>query len=52
MNKDQVRSATRYAAGQLVGNKKQQARGLAKQASGETRKVYGDAREALKRANR
>ncbi|NML85346.1 MAG: CsbD family protein [Polaromonas sp.] len=52
MNKDQVRSATRYAAGQLVGNKKQQARGLAKQANGETRKVSGDAWEALKRAIR
>jgi len=59
INKDQVKGATKEAvgvvqeaAGKLVGNKKQQAKGLVKQVEGEAQKAYGDAKESLKSGKR
>ena len=59
MNKDQVKGATKDAAGKvqetagkLVGSKEQEAKGLVKQAEGTTQKNYGDAREAVNDATR
>lgn len=55
MNKDQVKGATKQAAGkvqqktgELIGSEKHQAKGLAKQAEGKVQKNYGDAKETLK----
>ena len=57
MNKDQVKGATKdaagkvqEAAGKLVNSKEQQAKGLAKQAAGSVQKNYGDAKEDVKDA--
>ena len=59
MNKDQVKGATKdavgkvqEAAGKLVGNKEQQAKGMLKQAEGEAQKAYGDTKEVLKDATK
>jgi uncharacterized protein YjbJ (UPF0337 family) len=55
MNKDQVKGAgkdalgkVQEAAGQLTGNREQEAKGLVKQAEGKVQKAYGDAKDALK----
>lgn len=57
MNKDQVKGATKDAAGkvqektgELIGSKEQQAKGLQKQAEGTVQKNYGDAKENVKDA--
>ena len=59
MNKDQVKGATKdaagkvqEAAGRLVGSKEQQAKGLNKQAEGKVQKTYGDAKEVVKDATK
>lgn len=59
MNKDQVKGAVKDAAGkvqreagELIGSPEQQAKGLAKQAEGKVQKSYGDAKEAVKDADR
>jgi uncharacterized protein YjbJ (UPF0337 family) len=59
MNKDQVKGATKdaagkvqEAAGKLVGSKEQQAKGLVKQAEGSTQKNYGDLKEDVKDATK
>jgi uncharacterized protein YjbJ (UPF0337 family) len=59
MNKDQVKGATKDAAGkvqqktgEVIGSTEQQAKGLAKQVEGKTQKNYGDAKEVIKDANR
>jgi uncharacterized protein YjbJ (UPF0337 family) len=56
MNKDQVKGVgkdalgkVQEAAGQLTGNREQEAKGLVKQAEGKVQKAYGDAKGALKR---
>jgi len=55
MNKDQVKGATKEAAGkvqektgELIGSKEQQAKGMAKQAEGNVQKNVGNAKEAVK----
>ena len=55
MNSDQVKGATKEAAGkvqeksgELIGSKKQQAKGMAKQVEGSLQKNVGDAKEAVK----
>lgn len=55
MNSDQVKGATKEAAGkvqektgELIGSKEQQAKGLAKQVEGNIQKNVGNAKEALK----
>lgn len=55
MNKDQVKGATKDAAGklqqkagELVGSTSQEAKGLQKQAEGKAQKNFGDAKEAAK----
>jgi uncharacterized protein YjbJ (UPF0337 family) len=55
MNSDQIKGATKDAAGkvqekagELIGSKEQQAKGLAKQVEGSMQKNVGDAKEALK----
>lgn len=55
MNRDQIKGATKDAAGKvqektgaLIGSKEQQAKGMAKQAEGTVQKKFGDAKEALK----
>jgi uncharacterized protein YjbJ (UPF0337 family) len=55
MNSDQIKGATKDAAGkvqektgELIGSKEQQAKGLAKQVEGTVQKNVGDAKEALK----
>ena len=57
MNKDQVKGAVKEAAGKLqqttgkiLGNKTQQAKGLATKIEGKVQKKVGDAKEALKDA--
>ncbi|MGZ3158111.1 MAG: CsbD family protein [Burkholderiaceae bacterium] len=57
MNKDQVNGVAKdiagqvqEAAGKLVGNKDQEAKGLMKQVEGKTEKMYGDAKEVIKDA--
>ncbi|MEO6625593.1 MAG: CsbD family protein [Burkholderiaceae bacterium] len=57
MNKDQVKGAIKDAAGKvqektgaLVGSKKQQAKGLARQVEGTAQKKMGDVKEAVKDA--
>jgi uncharacterized protein YjbJ (UPF0337 family) len=59
MNKDQVKGAIKDAAGkvqektgEIIGSEEQQAKGLAKQAEGKVQKGYGDAKEAVKDANK
>lgn len=59
MNKDQVKGATKEAAGKvqeaagkLVGSKEQQAKGLGKQVAGGSQKAYGDVKEAVKDAKK
>ena len=59
MNKDQVKGAAKdvagkiqQKAGKLVGSNEQQAKGLAKQAAGKAQKIYGDAKEVVKDANK
>ena len=59
MNKNQVKGMAKDIAGKvqegtgkLVGSKEQQAKGLGKQISGTAEKAYGDAKEALKDANK
>lgn len=55
MNSDQIKGATKNAAGkvqektgELFGSKKQQAKGLGKQVEGTMQKSVGNAKEALK----
>jgi uncharacterized protein YjbJ (UPF0337 family) len=55
MNSDQIKGATKDAAGhiqqktgELIGSKEQQAKGLAKQVEGTIQKNVGDAKEVLK----
>ncbi len=55
MNKDQVKGASKEAAGkvqekagELFNSKEQQAKGMAKQVEGNVQKNVGDAKEALK----
>ncbi len=55
MNSDQVKGATKEAAGkvqqktgEVIGSKEQQAKGLSKQAEGKIQKNVGDAKEAVK----
>ena len=57
MNKDQVKGAAKEAAGkvqqktgQLLGNSKQEAKGLETKREGKAQKKVGDAKEALKDA--
>jgi len=57
MNKDQVKGATKdaagkvqEAAGKLVNSKEQQAKGISKQVEGSVQKNYGDAKEDVKDA--
>lgn len=57
MNKDQVKGSVKEVAGkvqskagELVGNKGQQAKGLLKEAEGKTQKNVGDAKEVVKNA--
>jgi len=57
MNKDQAKGAIKDAAGKaqekagkLIGSNEQQAKGLAKQVEGKTQKMYGDAKEAVKKS--
>ena len=55
MNKDQVKGSVKEAAGkveqktgQIFGNSKQEAKGLATKLQGKAQKKVGDAKEALK----
>ena len=57
MNKDQVKGAVKEGAGKLqqetgkiLGNKKQEAKGLATKIEGKAQKKVGDAKEALRDA--
>ena len=57
MNKDQVKGSVKEAAGkaqqktgQILGNSKQEAKGLATKLQGKAQKKVGDAKEALKDA--
>ena len=57
MNKDQIKGATKVAAGKVqegvgkaIDSKSQQAKGLAKQVTGQAQKSYGDAKEIVKDA--
>ncbi|MBA4109784.1 MAG: CsbD family protein [Leptothrix sp. (in: Bacteria)] len=59
MNKDQVKGAVKDAAGKvqqkagdMVGSREHEAKGLAKQAEGKTQKAVGDAKEAIKDARK
>ncbi len=59
MNKNQVKGVVKDLAGKvqeeigiLVGSKEQQAKGLSKQVSGKAQKIYGDAKEVIKDANK
>jgi len=56
MNKNQVQGVVKdiagkvqEEAGKLIGSKEQQAKGLNKQIAGKAEKVYGDAKEAIKK---
>jgi len=56
MNKNQVQGVAKdiagkvqEEAGKLIGSKEQQAKGLNKQIAGKAEKVYGDAKEAIKK---
>ena len=55
MNKDQIKGATKEAAGKVqknvgdaVGSTEHQAKGLAKEAEGKVQKNVGDAKETIK----
>ena len=55
MNKDQIKGAVKDAAGkvqekagELIGSREQEAKGIAKQVEGTAQKSYGDAKEAVK----
>ena len=55
MNKDQIKGDVKIAAGkaqekagEIIGSKNQQAKGLAKQVKGETQKTAGDIKHAVK----
>ena len=57
MNKDQVKGTAKdiagkiqEGAGELTGDKEQEAKGLAKQVEGKTQKKVGDAKETVKDA--
>ena len=57
MNKDQVKGAAKdiagkiqEGAGELTGDREQEAKGLAKQVEGKTQKKVGDAKETVKDA--
>ena len=57
MNKDQVKGTAKdiagkiqEGAGELTGDKEQEANGLAKQSEGKTQKKVADAKEAVKDA--
>jgi uncharacterized protein YjbJ (UPF0337 family) len=59
MNKDQVKGVTKDAvgkvqqeAGKVVGSKEQQVKGMEKQVAGKVQKSYGDAKEAIKKADK
>ena len=59
MNKNQVQGTLKDVAGQvqeksahLVGNPKQELKGLKKQAEGKTQKAVGDLQEIIKDASR
>ncbi len=59
MNKDQVKGVVKDATGklqekvgQVTGNKTEQVKGLGKQIAGTAQKAYGDAKEALKDADK
>jgi uncharacterized protein YjbJ (UPF0337 family) len=59
MNKDQVKGVAKdaagkvqRAAGKLVGNREQQIKGIEKQVAGKMQKSYGDAKEAVKKADK
>lgn len=59
MNKDQVKGVSKeaagkvqQAAGKLVGNREQQVKGIEKQVTGKMQKGYGDAKEAVKKADK
>ena len=59
MNKNQVEGALKSItgkvqekAGQIVGSKEQQVKGLGKQISGKAEKAYGDAKEVIKDSNK
>ncbi|MDB5990471.1 MAG: CsbD family protein [Herbaspirillum sp.] len=59
MNKDQVKGAVKEAvgnvqqkAGAVTGSTSQQIKGAAKQAEGNVQKNYGNAKEAVKNANK
>ena len=59
MNKDQVEGSVKNAAGkvqrkmgEIVGNPKQQAKGVQKQVEGNFQKSVGDAKEMIKDADK
>ena len=59
MNKDQVAGVAKDAlgkvqekAGEVTGNREQEAKGLVKQAEGKVQKNYGDAKEVVKDAGK
>jgi len=59
MNKDQVKGSAKdmagkvqRKAGEVIGSKAQQAKGLEKQAEGKAQKAFGDAKETAKKSTR
>ena len=59
MNKDQVQGAAtdlvgkvQEAAGELTGNREQEAKGILKQVEGQGQKALGDAKEIVKDASK
>ncbi|MGV8894694.1 MAG: CsbD family protein [Burkholderiaceae bacterium] len=57
MNKDQVKGAVKNAvgkvqqeAGKVIDSKEQQAKGIKKQAAGQTQKMVGDGKAAVKKS--
>ncbi len=59
MNKDQVKGAVKNIAGKvqeeagkMIGSKEQQAKGLGKQITGTAQEKYGDAKAAVKNADK
>jgi uncharacterized protein YjbJ (UPF0337 family) len=59
MNKNQVKGMAKDVAGkvqqkvgELLDSKEQQAKGLGKQISGKAEKIFGDAKEVVKNANK
>lgn len=56
MNKDQAKGRAKTAAGKLqafagklLGSKKQEAKGVARQVAGRTRKAYGDGKQVARK---